>query len=53
MSRTIDLHHHDDISIGGLRALRRTAELADEERRDVLGGTGSRLIPRLARSAGA
>jgi 6-methylsalicylate decarboxylase len=39
---------HDDISIGGLRALQRTAELADQERRAVLGETASRLIPRLA-----
>jgi 6-methylsalicylate decarboxylase len=39
---------HDDISIGGLRALERTAELADEERRGVLGETAARLIPRLA-----
>ena len=38
---------HDEISIGGLRALQRTAELDDDERRAVLGGTASRLIPRL------
>jgi isoquinoline 1-oxidoreductase beta subunit len=37
---------HDEISIGGLRALERTAELADDERRAVLGETASRLIPR-------
>jgi predicted TIM-barrel fold metal-dependent hydrolase len=40
---------HDDISIGGLRALQRTAELADTERDAVLGDTATRLIPRLAR----
>jgi 6-methylsalicylate decarboxylase len=39
---------HDDISIGGRRALEGTAELADAERRAVLGETASRLIPRLA-----
>jgi predicted TIM-barrel fold metal-dependent hydrolase len=38
---------HDDISIGGLRALQRTTELADAERDALLGGTASRLIPRL------
>jgi 6-methylsalicylate decarboxylase len=38
---------HDDISIGGLRALERTAELADSERGAVLGDTASRLIRRL------
>ena len=37
----------DEISIGGLRAVQRTAELDDDERRAVLGGTASRLIPRL------
>jgi predicted TIM-barrel fold metal-dependent hydrolase len=35
---------HDDISIGGLRKLRSTAELSDEERAAVLGDTASRLI---------
>jgi predicted TIM-barrel fold metal-dependent hydrolase len=39
---------HDDISIGGLRAIERTGELARDERSWVLGGTASRLIPRLA-----
>ena len=38
---------HDDLSIGGLRALERTAELAADERSALLGGTASRLIPRL------
>ncbi len=38
----------DEISIGGLRALERTAELDDEERGAVLGETAVRLIPRLA-----
>ena len=38
---------HDEISIGGLRAVQRTAELDDDERRAVLGGAASRLIPRL------
>jgi predicted TIM-barrel fold metal-dependent hydrolase len=37
---------HDDISIGGLRTLERTDELADDERRAVLGDTASRLIAR-------
>jgi 6-methylsalicylate decarboxylase len=36
------------ISIGGLRQLERTAELDDDARRDVLGGTAGRLFPRLA-----
>jgi 6-methylsalicylate decarboxylase len=40
---------HNDISIGGLRALQRTTELTDTERAAVLGETASRLIPRLAR----
>jgi predicted TIM-barrel fold metal-dependent hydrolase len=35
---------HDDISIGGLRKLRSTAELSGEERAAVLGDTASRLI---------
>jgi 6-methylsalicylate decarboxylase len=38
---------HDDISIGGLRALQQTPELTDGERQALLGGTASRLIPRL------
>jgi 6-methylsalicylate decarboxylase len=38
---------HDEISIGGLRSVQRTAELDDNERRAVLGGNASRLIPRL------
>jgi predicted TIM-barrel fold metal-dependent hydrolase len=40
---------HNGISIGGLRTLRRTTELADEQRNAILGDTASRLIPRLAR----
>jgi predicted TIM-barrel fold metal-dependent hydrolase len=40
---------HDDISIGGLRALEGTAELTERERGAVLGDTASRLIPRLVR----
>jgi predicted TIM-barrel fold metal-dependent hydrolase len=39
----------DGISIGGLRQLENTTELDDGERRDVLGGSAARLIPRLAR----
>jgi predicted TIM-barrel fold metal-dependent hydrolase len=39
----------DAISIAGLRQLQRTAELDDDERRGVLGGSAARLIPRLAR----
>jgi 6-methylsalicylate decarboxylase len=39
----------DTISIGGLRHLETTAELDDDERRAVLGGSAARLIPRLAR----
>jgi 6-methylsalicylate decarboxylase len=39
----------DAISIGGLRQLQSTSELDDDERRDVLGGSAARLIPRLAR----
>jgi predicted TIM-barrel fold metal-dependent hydrolase len=39
----------DAISIGGLRHLEKTAELDEEERRCVLGGSATRLIPRLAR----
>ena len=37
----------DAISIGGLRHLQETAELDDGERRDVLGESAARLIPRL------
>jgi aminocarboxymuconate-semialdehyde decarboxylase len=40
---------HDDISIAGLRTLRSTAELADEERAAVLAGSASQLLPRLTR----
>jgi 6-methylsalicylate decarboxylase len=39
----------DSISIGGLHQLQNTAELEDDERRGVLGGSAVRLIPRLAR----
>jgi len=39
------------ISIGGLRGLERTAELDEDERHDLLGGTAARLLPRLAPSA--
>jgi aminocarboxymuconate-semialdehyde decarboxylase len=39
----------DALSIAGLRELQDTAELADDERLDVLGGSAARLIPRLAR----
>ena len=38
---------HNEISIGGLRQLERTAELNGDERRGVLGETAVRLIPRL------
>jgi 6-methylsalicylate decarboxylase len=41
----------NEISIGGLRQLERTAELDDDERRGVLGETAARLIPRLAAAA--
>jgi 6-methylsalicylate decarboxylase len=40
---------HDAISIAGLRQLEHTAELDDGERRNLLGGSAARLIPRLAR----
>jgi 6-methylsalicylate decarboxylase len=39
----------DAISIGGLRHLQNTAELDDDERRSLLGGSAARLIPPLAR----
>jgi 6-methylsalicylate decarboxylase len=39
----------DAISIAGLRQLHNTAELDDDERRGVLGGSAARLISRLAR----
>jgi aminocarboxymuconate-semialdehyde decarboxylase len=39
---------HNEISIGGLRSVQSTAELTDDERRAVLGGTAERLIPRVA-----
>jgi 6-methylsalicylate decarboxylase len=39
----------DAISIAGLRQLQNTAELDDDERRGVLGGSAARLIPRLLR----
>jgi 6-methylsalicylate decarboxylase len=41
---------HNDVSIGGLRSVESTEELAEEERRAILGGTASRLFPRLAAS---
>jgi predicted TIM-barrel fold metal-dependent hydrolase len=41
----------DEISIAGLDQLQNTAELDDDERRDVLGESAARLIPRLARVA--
>jgi predicted TIM-barrel fold metal-dependent hydrolase len=37
----------DTISIGGLRQLERTSELQDDERRDILGETATRLVRRL------
>jgi aminocarboxymuconate-semialdehyde decarboxylase len=40
----------DAISIAGLRQLENTAELDDSERRGVLGGAATRLIPRFARA---
>jgi 6-methylsalicylate decarboxylase len=43
----------DEISIGGLRQLQGTVELDDDERRDVIGESATRLIPRLARAASA
>jgi aminocarboxymuconate-semialdehyde decarboxylase len=42
----------DAISIAGLRQLRHTAELGDDERRRILGGSAARLIPRLAGVSG-
>ena len=38
----------DEISIGGLRSVQGTAEVADDERHGILGGTAERLIPGLA-----
>lgn len=38
---------HNDISIAALRQLEATAELSDDERTALLGGTATRLIPRL------
>jgi 6-methylsalicylate decarboxylase len=38
----------DAISIGGLRQLEHTSVLQDDERRDILGETAMRLVPRLA-----
>jgi aminocarboxymuconate-semialdehyde decarboxylase len=43
----------DAISIGGLHHLQATAEFDEDERRGVLGGSATRLIPRLARLARA
>jgi aminocarboxymuconate-semialdehyde decarboxylase len=40
----------DQISIGGLHHLQRTAELDDAERQSLLGGSAARLIRRLARA---
>jgi len=38
----------NEISLGGLRQLQKTAELDENERSAVLGGTAARLFPRLA-----
>jgi predicted TIM-barrel fold metal-dependent hydrolase len=43
----------DAISIAGLRQLQNSAELDDDERRELLGGSAARLIPCLARVASA
>jgi predicted TIM-barrel fold metal-dependent hydrolase len=43
----------DEISIAGLRQLQHTAELDAGERRSVLGGSATRLIPRLNDMRGA
>jgi len=43
----------DSISIGGLRQLQSTAELDDDERQSLMGGSAARLIPRLARAESA
>ena len=43
----------DSISIGGLRQLQNTAELDDDERQSLMGGSAARLIPRLARAESA
>jgi predicted TIM-barrel fold metal-dependent hydrolase len=40
----------DEVSIGGLRQLRETPALDDDERHRLLGGAAVRLIPRLARA---
>jgi aminocarboxymuconate-semialdehyde decarboxylase len=39
---------HNEVSIGGLRSVEATEELADDERRSILACTASRLFPRLA-----
>ena len=46
--RTDYPYPRDEISIGGLRQLQRTAELDEGERRGILGASAARLIPRLA-----
>ena len=43
----------DSISIGGLRQLQNTAELDDDERQSLMGGSAARLISRLARAESA
>ena len=43
----------DSISIGGLRQLQSTAEVDDDERQSLMGGSAARLIPRLARAESA
>ena len=43
----------DSISIGGLRQLQSTAELDDDERQSLMGGSAARLISRLARAESA
>jgi 6-methylsalicylate decarboxylase len=40
----------NEVSIGGLRSVESTEELAEQERQAILSGTASRLFPRLAAS---
>jgi 6-methylsalicylate decarboxylase len=40
-----------DLAVGSVRAIEQTAELDDAQRRNILGGTACRLIPRLMKHA--
>ncbi len=48
MKNAVSTYPRDAISLAGLREPQNTAERDDGERRNVVGGSAARVIPRLA-----